>query len=140
MVLHVTLASWLMLSGMGWPRPLMHGLWAAGGSIWTAERQPSRQSQLLMLQEAGLALFSASPSSLAVARCTVSSPHRPPDDCGGQSLALVVPFKMSLLCLQVILPDGYLAAVYEEMRAEGAACIADEVHLTFFSSVSVTSD
>ena len=29
--------------------------------------------------------------------------------------------------MQVILPEGYLAAVYEEMRAEGAACIADEV-------------
>ena len=29
--------------------------------------------------------------------------------------------------MQIILPNGYLEAVYEEMRAEGAACIADEV-------------
>jgi len=29
--------------------------------------------------------------------------------------------------VQIILPNGYLEAVYEEMRAEGAACIADEV-------------
>ncbi len=28
---------------------------------------------------------------------------------------------------QVVLPPGYLAAVYEEMRAEGALCVADEV-------------
>lgn len=32
---------------------------------------------------------------------------------------------------QVVLPDGYLAAVYEEMRAEGAACIADEIQTGF---------
>ena len=28
---------------------------------------------------------------------------------------------------QVVLPDGYLRDVYEEMRAEGAVCVADEV-------------
>jgi len=32
---------------------------------------------------------------------------------------------------QIILPNGYLEAVYEEMRAEGAACIADEVQVGF---------
>ncbi|KAK9830741.1 hypothetical protein WJX74_004739 [Apatococcus lobatus] len=32
---------------------------------------------------------------------------------------------------QVVLPNGYLAAVYEEMRAEGAACIADEIQTGF---------
>ena len=32
---------------------------------------------------------------------------------------------------QVVLPDGYLAEVYEEMRAEGAACIADEIQTGF---------
>jgi ethanolamine-phosphate phospho-lyase len=32
---------------------------------------------------------------------------------------------------QVVLPDGYLAAVYKEMRAEGAACVADEVQCGF---------
>ena len=33
--------------------------------------------------------------------------------------------------MQVILPDGYLQEVYREMRAEGAACIADEVQVGF---------
>ena len=33
------------------------------------------------------------------------------------------------MLVQVILPDGYLEAVYEEMRAEGALCIADEVRV-----------
>ena len=36
-----------------------------------------------------------------------------------------------MLLLQVVLPDGYLKAVYEEMRAEGAVCVADEVRTTF---------
>jgi 4-aminobutyrate aminotransferase-like enzyme len=31
------------------------------------------------------------------------------------------------LTMQVVLPDGYLRDVYEEMRAEGAVCVADEV-------------
>ncbi len=31
---------------------------------------------------------------------------------------------------QIILPEGYLQEVYEEMRAEGAVCIADEVRLS----------
>lgn len=30
---------------------------------------------------------------------------------------------------QVVLPEGYLSDVYEEMRAEGAVCVADEVCL-----------
>ena len=101
-----------------------------------AEQLPSRRLQLLMLQEAGSAHSSASPSSLAAARYTASSPPCPPDGCGGQSLA----FQEIIALLQVILPDGYLAAVYEEMRAEGAACIADEVHLTFFASFSLISE
>ena len=29
---------------------------------------------------------------------------------------------------QVVLPDGYLRDVYEEMRSVGAVCVADEVH------------
>lgn len=32
---------------------------------------------------------------------------------------------------QVVLPPGYLAAVYDEMRKEGAVCIADEVQCGF---------
>lgn len=28
---------------------------------------------------------------------------------------------------QIVFPNGYLQGVYEEMRAEGAVCIADEV-------------
>ncbi|BDA49941.1 Ethanolamine-phosphate phospho-lyase [Coccomyxa sp. Obi] len=32
---------------------------------------------------------------------------------------------------QIILPEGYLQEVYEEMRAEGAVCIADEVQCGF---------
>ena len=32
---------------------------------------------------------------------------------------------------QVVLPDGFLADVYEEMRAEGAICIADEIQTGF---------
>jgi 4-aminobutyrate aminotransferase-like enzyme len=32
---------------------------------------------------------------------------------------------------QIILPEGYLREVYEEMRAEGAVCIADEVQCGF---------
>ena len=30
---------------------------------------------------------------------------------------------------QVVFPDGYLADVYDEMRQEGAMCVADEVRL-----------
>ena len=45
----------------------------------------------------------------------------------------------SLLCccparstwVQVLLPEGYLAAVYREMRAAGAVCVADEVQCGF---------
>lgn len=33
--------------------------------------------------------------------------------------------------VQIILPGGYLREVYEEMRAEGALCIADEVQCGF---------
>jgi 4-aminobutyrate aminotransferase-like enzyme len=33
--------------------------------------------------------------------------------------------------MQIILPEGYLREVYEEMRAEGALCIADEVQCGF---------
>ncbi|KAK9823621.1 hypothetical protein WJX72_004290 [[Myrmecia] bisecta] len=32
---------------------------------------------------------------------------------------------------QVVLPEGYLQAVYEEMHAEGAVCVADEVQCGF---------
>lgn len=32
---------------------------------------------------------------------------------------------------QVILPEGYLAGVYAEMRAAGAVCVADEVQCGF---------
>ena len=32
---------------------------------------------------------------------------------------------------QVILPEGYLKAVYKKMRARGALCIADEVQCGF---------
>ncbi len=32
---------------------------------------------------------------------------------------------------QVVLPPGYLSDVYEEMRAEGAICIADEIQTGF---------
>lgn len=32
---------------------------------------------------------------------------------------------------QVFLPEGYLAGVYEEMRAAGVVCIADEVQCGF---------
>lgn len=55
---------------------------------------------------------------------------------GGLARSIMTP------CLQVILPDGYLSAVYEEMRAEGAACIADEVSakaITFALEVMHTS-
>lgn len=31
----------------------------------------------------------------------------------------------------MILPEGYLAGVYREMRAEGALCVADEVQCGF---------
>ncbi|CAL5221927.1 g4200 [Coccomyxa viridis] len=32
---------------------------------------------------------------------------------------------------QIVLPEGYLKEVYEEMRAEGALCVADEVQCGF---------
>lgn len=32
---------------------------------------------------------------------------------------------------QIILPEGYLREVYEEMHAEGAVCVADEVQCGF---------
>jgi 4-aminobutyrate aminotransferase-like enzyme/Ser/Thr protein kinase RdoA (MazF antagonist) len=32
---------------------------------------------------------------------------------------------------QIVLPDGYLAAVYEQVRAAGGLCIADEVQVGF---------
>jgi adenosylmethionine-8-amino-7-oxononanoate aminotransferase len=35
------------------------------------------------------------------------------------------------LLVQIILPCGYLAAVYEEMHAAGAVCVADEVQCGF---------
>ena len=31
----------------------------------------------------------------------------------------------------MVLPEGYLAAVYEEMHGEGAVCVADEVQCGF---------
>ena len=34
-------------------------------------------------------------------------------------------------CAQIILPERYLEEVYEEMRAEGALCVADEVQCGF---------
>ena len=33
--------------------------------------------------------------------------------------------------MQIILPENYLEEVYEEMRAEGALCVADEVQCGF---------
>lgn len=62
----------------------------------------------------------------ASARAAIASAHSQ----GGQIGAF---FCESILSCggQVILPDGYLEAVYEEMRAEGAACIADEVQVGF---------
>ncbi len=33
--------------------------------------------------------------------------------------------------VQIVLPEGYLKEVYEEMRAEGALCVADEVQCGF---------
>ncbi len=39
---------------------------------------------------------------------------------------------------QIVFPDGYLADVYDEMRQEGAVCIADEVRgRTFCLCLSV---
>lgn len=32
---------------------------------------------------------------------------------------------------QVVLPDGYLARVYEKVRSSGGVCIADEVQVGF---------
>ena len=33
--------------------------------------------------------------------------------------------------MQIVLPENYLKEVYEEMRAEGALCVADEVQCGF---------
>ena len=33
--------------------------------------------------------------------------------------------------MQIVLPGNYLKEVYEEMRAEGAVCVADEVQCGF---------
>lgn len=38
---------------------------------------------------------------------------------------------VTLLLLQVVLPPGYLAAVYAVMRAAGVVCVADEVQTGF---------
>ena len=38
---------------------------------------------------------------------------------------------MCLGLAQIVLPEGYLKEVYEEMRAEGALCVADEVQCGF---------
>jgi 4-aminobutyrate aminotransferase-like enzyme len=41
------------------------------------------------------------------------------------------------MLLQIVLPPGYLAAVYDIMRAAGAVCIADEVQTGFARSGDV---
>lgn len=38
---------------------------------------------------------------------------------------------MLTLHVQIVLPEHYLEEVYEEMRAEGAVCVADEVQCGF---------
>ncbi len=38
---------------------------------------------------------------------------------------------MLTLHVQIVLPEHYLEEVYEEMRTEGAACVADEVQCGF---------
>lgn len=40
-----------------------------------------------------------------------------------------LPSPLHLALPQVILPPGYLAGVYGEMRAAGALCVADEVQV-----------
>jgi ethanolamine-phosphate phospho-lyase len=49
----------------------------------------------------------------------------------GQKLAAFFCESVLSCAGQVFLPDGYLAEVYEEMRAHGALCIADEVQCGF---------
>lgn len=52
---------------------------------------------------------------------------RPPVEGAAPTLTLMA---LSPPC-QVILPEGYLAGVYAEMRAAGAVCVADEVQCGF---------
>ena len=51
-----------------------------------------------------------------------------------QSEQALVPSSQSQSCpaaARLVLPPGYLSDVYEEMRAEGAICIADEIQTGF---------
>ncbi|KAL4859438.1 Zinc finger CCCH domain-containing protein 40 [Chlorella vulgaris] len=62
----------------------------------------------------------------AAARAAIAEAER-----GGARIAAF--FSESILSCggQVLLPDGYLAAVYREMRGHGAVCVADEVQCGF---------
>jgi hypothetical protein len=46
-------------------------------------------------------------------------------------LLLPLPLLVLLLLLQLMLPPGYLSAVYGVMRGAGVVCIADEVQTGF---------
>eukprot|EP00877_Chromochloris_zofingiensis_P010667 jgi/Chrzof1/5854/Cz16g18070.t1 len=62
----------------------------------------------------------------AVARAAIAEAHR----AGGRVGAFIC--ESILSCGgQIVLPPGYLAGVYHEMRKEGALCIADEVQCGF---------
>ena len=62
----------------------------------------------------------------AAARAAIAEAER-----GGARIAAF--FSESILSCggQVVLPEGYLAGVYREMRAHGAVCVADEVQCGF---------
>lgn len=62
----------------------------------------------------------------AAARAAIAAAHR----AGGRIGAFIAETVPSCGG-QIVLPPGYLQDVYEEMRAEGAVCIADEVQCGF---------
>jgi 4-aminobutyrate aminotransferase-like enzyme len=45
--------------------------------------------------------------------------------------------RLDYLLLQIVLPPGYLAAIYDVMREAGVVCIADEVQTGFARSGDV---
>jgi ethanolamine-phosphate phospho-lyase len=71
----------------------------------------------------------------ALARRAFCACCAPPADIKGLAPALRVQASLrsslGCPCMQVLLPPGYLEGVYQEMRAAGAVCVADEVQCGF---------